>query len=803
MKKIFLWVLVNSLIIVLTAVHHFELQAEDSVLHDAIEKDNSDVLEPDNNSAHDMPQVSPQQSSKKLPPVIIDNFDKGSTEGLFSERVTSLGAFQGTWAKRPSWSLITKTEEERLGNRGKALKMEWKFKGGWCGWYTLLDGLDASEYNSITFWVKGRDGGERFDIGLADSKMQEMEIDAKYAGTVSFFLEGGITREWQKVKVPLARLGADVDITSLGSLVFWCRYDSPGDNSVVYIDDLMFENDPDVEAMEEYNMPRAEFDPEHPRSMWVWKIDPVVNLRARQDLFDLCSRTAIRTCYVYFGDFDQDDDPEYTKKLEEFLQQAHANHLHIEILTGNPTWCLKENHHYAIEWMKSFLEYNKRRPPEQRIDGCSFDVEPYLAGEWNTRRDEVKAEYLDLLQKLRTLIDSYEGQHFELGGAIPFFYESEGDFEENMLKYLDYSGLMVYYDSPRKVIDKSYYHVNLAAKVNKKMYIGVETQDLITMNQGPRSNTFYEEGWEEMERAIKQIEDEFRSSPGYGGIAMHCYYSYKLLQRGRNTPVKMRAEPEELPRFISGYQEKGVEIDGELDDWILDNPIILANKDQVQYGRGAWVDRRDYSLKAYAMWDKFNLYFAFDVTDNALVQNKTQQDMWEGDHIEFWLDLDLMMDYNEAMNSNDDYQFGFSPGNFDSLPPEVFIFTPELDPNEYVKFTEIGAKKTDHGYIVEVRIDLQMFKNIKVKDVKRILPEDMTAFGTNRAIYDSDSNYDEINQYKVHQGMLIGFSIDGSDCDDVNAPQKLLISTASPKRIWGDPTTFNVLYLYSEKNLDE
>ena len=145
-----------------------------------------------------------------VPPVLVDDFNKGSTEGLFSERLTSIGAFQGTWAKRPSWSIITKTSEIRRGKRGKSLRMEWENLGGWCGWYTLLDGLDASDYNALTFWVKGEKGGERFDVGLADGLMQELEIDAKYVGAVTFFLENGISTEWQKVKIPLSRVGADI-----------------------------------------------------------------------------------------------------------------------------------------------------------------------------------------------------------------------------------------------------------------------------------------------------------------------------------------------------------------------------------------------------------------------------------------------------------------------------------------------------------------------------------------------------------------------------------------------------------------
>lgn len=739
--------------------------------------------------------LKPAKKKIKPPPVIIDDFDKGATQGLFSDRLTSIGAFQGTWAYRPSWSIITKTDQERRNNAGKSQEMKWHNAGGWCGWYTLLDGLDATNYNCITFWVKGRDGGERFDIGLADNFMQNLEIDAKYVGSVNFFLKSGVTKEWQKVKIPLARLGADINLSSLGSLVFWFRYESPNPTSAIYIDDIMLEEDEEIEAMEEYNAPRAELDPEHPRTMWVWKFDPVLNLRAREDLLQLCLRTAIRTCYVYFGDFNEHDDPAYTKQLEDFLRLYHKNGVRVEILTGNPVWCLKENHHFAYNWVKSFLDYNKSRPPELRIDGCSFDVEPYLAGEWNTRRDEVKKEYLDLLSKLRQLIDSYEGMHFEIGGAIPFFYQNEGDFEEKMMSYLDYAALMAYYDTTRKILDCSRYHIDLATRIGKKIYIGVETQDLVSMNQGKPANTFYEEGWEEMERVLKEVENEFRDQPGYGGIAMHCCYSYKLLQRGRNTPSKPRPAPEELMQFVSNYHPEAVKIDGKLDEWNLSNPVVLDKKDQVCYGRGAWNSKEDYSLKAYSAWDEYNIYFAFDVTDNAIVQNKTQQDMWEGDHIEFWLDINLMADYNEAMNSDDDYQFGFSPGNFKDVKPEVFLFTPELDQNYYLEYSEISATQREGGYIIEIRLDAALFHDALSKSLTATVVPEKESMAADRNLLMAQTAPDDRNQkFIFKEGFLMGFSIDGSDCDDPKASQKLLMST-SKQRKWGDPTTFDAIKL--------
>ena len=689
---------------------------------------------------------------------------------------------------------MLKSNKVRRGDKGYSLVIGWENPAGWCGWYSVLNGLDASDYNALTFWVKGSQTGERFDIGLKDSLMKEYELDAIYAGVVTSFLEtGAVTKEWQKVKIPLSCFSIDINMSSLDSLVFWFRYENLRRSSCI-----MLEYDPEIERIEQYNAPRAEFNPRHPRTMWVWKIDPVLNLKARKNLFDLCFRAAIRTCYVYFGDFDEGDDPQYTKQLEEFLLEAHALGLRIEILTGNPAWALKRNHHFAYSWMKAFLDYNLTHPSELRVDGCSFDVEPYLSKEWEIRSGEVLLEYIDLLKGIRKLIDSYDDMNFEFGVPIPYFYAEKGDLEETIFKYIDYATLFSFYDKSYKIINFSRDHIELAARLGKKIYLSAETQDLLTMSSGRRSLTFYEEGWEAMEQVLTKVESEFDNEPGYAGIAIHCYYSYTSLQRRRNTPLKKRLRPEDLFNFRSLYQEGSVEIDGKLDDWILDNPIVLDHRVQVIYGRGSWNGEEDYSVKGYSMWDLYNLYFAFEVTDNTLVQDKTQADMWEGDHIEFWLDVDLLGDYNEAVNSKDDFQFGFSPGNFDDIEPEVYMYVPECDRADYLDKLDISAVKTENGYVIEVRIDASLFNGITVHTKPQLDYETQGLVSGNDMLTDSSSEYKSSQErFLFSENMMLGFSLESSDCDDPNAPQKLLMSTSSG-RIWGDPTTFNVMKLIRE-----
>ncbi len=752
--------------------------------------------------------------SEKTPEaILVDDFETGQTQGIFAERKNRLDAFQGTWARRPSSTVITKVPDTRPGSAGRALRIEYSKSGGWCGWYTLLNGIDVSRHNALTFWVRGEKGGERFDIGLADNKMQDLEIDAVYVGSIAGFLPQGISAEWQKVKIPLLSLRTELDMTRMGSLVLWFRYEGAG---AVQIDDVCFAFDPGVERIIQENVPRARRDERSPRALWVWKWDPVNKLDVRRDMLEFSRRTAIERYYIYLGEEPLSQTPQdYQKGLAQFLREAHAQGIEVQGLQGNPLWALKEYHSRVTDWIRGFLEFNRKRPIEERIDGIHMDIEPYLTQEWETGdRERLKSEFLVLLAQCRKLIDEDQegsgqpgtvsgagprpwargptaGKPFVMGLAIPLFYNREPEMEEKLLRHLDYAALMDYYDTARDVIDQGRPHVELAAKAGVAIVIGVETQDLVQMNQGKRRNTFFEEGWEEMERELSAVADAFAGSPSFDGIAIHCDYSYKMLQRGRNVPTRERTD--KVPPLDAASPGQRTQVDGDLSEWAKAGWALFDKRKQVLYGAGAWEGAHDLSYRLAIRWEPEAVVLALDVTDNAVVQEKRGADMWEGDHFEIWFDVDLYGDYTEAVNSADDFQIGLSPGNFKGLKPEVHVWDPSVDPAS-VRQVELAARKTEKGYAMEARFPAAFLmqnvpKRIGVEpgrpELKTRVPIPPEVLARHQGI---------LHAGKLAAGFQMGIMVDGSDCDAAHQPQKCLLSS-SPERQWGDPTSFNILEL--------
>jgi len=170
---------------------------------------------------------------KKKGCFLLDNFDDSD--------LNLLGRKTNSYKKLPSVCAYERTTEERYGPGGRSLRVEYKKEStGWCGYYTLLNQVDGEYYDlrpykSVSFMVKGKSGGEQFEIGMAD-KNWVIIGDSLKAGFVTKYLPKGVTAEWQEVVIPLEDFGL-LDFSEMGSFVI--NFYEKGEGAV-YIDDLKF-----------------------------------------------------------------------------------------------------------------------------------------------------------------------------------------------------------------------------------------------------------------------------------------------------------------------------------------------------------------------------------------------------------------------------------------------------------------------------------------------------------------------------------------------------------------------------------
>jgi hypothetical protein len=115
-------------------------------------------------------------------------------------------------------------------------------------------------------------------------------------------------------------------------------------------------------------------------------------------------------------------------------------------------------------------------------------------------------------------------------------------------------------------------------------------------------------------------------------------------------------------------------------------------------------------------------------------------------------------DYNSTLVSSDDYQLGFSPGNFNGLEPEAYRWFPRSVEGT-LESVELGVEKTSNGYNLEARIPWNVFGHT---------PSENQRFGFALSLSDND---------------VVGIS-----------DWQSMVSSVSTRRV-ADPTSWGTLVL--------
>lgn len=81
--------------------------------------------------------------------------------------------------------------------------------------------------------------------------------------------------------------------------------------------------------------------------------------------------------------------------------------------------------------------------------------------------------------------------------------------------------------------------------------------------------------------------------------------------------LQTAAFAEEIPTTTAYQAETEITIDGKLDEWKMDSPIVIDDAAQVIRDADFWQGPMDCSCKTYVMWDEDNLYLAVDVNEDS------------------------------------------------------------------------------------------------------------------------------------------------------------------------------------------
>ena len=186
-------------------------------------------------------------------------------------------------------------------------------------------------------------------------------------------------------------------------------------------------------------------------------------------------------------------------------------------------------------------------------------------------------------------------------------------------------------------------------------------------------------------------------------------------------------------------------VDGSLREWGETSAVSIGTP---VYGVENWSGPSDLSGQARAAWDDEFLYLAVIVEDDVIVQESREDQLFKGDAVELFLDLELAEDFDDPKYSPDDAQLIFSPGDFAGRPPSAWVYFAPTDVEALRSQIVVRAEPQTGGYSLEVRIPWQGLG---------VTPRPGALFGYAVALSDNDTPGTSVQESQVSTTLLAPF----------------------------------------------
>lgn len=213
-----------------------------------------------------------------------------------------------------------------------------------------------------------------------------------------------------------------------------------------------------------------------------------------------------------------------------FLEKASAQDLAVYGLEGAPDWAAEKGDASQDQLMAWLKTYQTGSSELQKFAGIHLDVEPYLYSGWSTNQEATILAYQNLLVKAQADARSL---NLPLEADMPFWFDEvpyhnalgKGLLAEWVIANTSSVTIMAYRDTAPLIIELVKNEVDFAAKYGKSAVVGIETAPT---DEGD-ALTFFEEGEAYMNGQLAEVQAHYKDTPGYGGIAVHNFASWKTM----------------------------------------------------------------------------------------------------------------------------------------------------------------------------------------------------------------------------------------------------------------------------------
>ena len=418
---------------------------------------------------------------------------------------TPLGGYYNTFVQPPSLAAAS-VGPAPDGRRSLQLMCR-RRDSGFCGlWIQLYDFdappearsyLDARSFTTLSFWIRGRRGGERLLLKVADADWELREDAVPLAEVTQFLATGQVDTAWQQAVVPLDRFPSNLRRQTLALLVFEAL--QPG-TTAVDLGPVAFSRAPT--GLPPLPEPQGTQPARPPnKATWIWNTAELLE-DAEQQAALLAFLQRERFDHVFLqlpGVPGRRGAPGEVAIDAASLRPlvAALNHLDIRVyaLDGDPHYALPRFHAGVLGTVENVIRYNRQVREEERFFGVRYDIEPYILPGFNGPRRELLLE--GLLQLTAASVARAHAAGLKYGADIPFWYDAPAEYtyehvtaefggvrkpaSEHIIDLVDNVSIMDYrtvaYGADGTVRHASG-ELEYAQRRGKRVFVGLETAEL-------------------------------------------------------------------------------------------------------------------------------------------------------------------------------------------------------------------------------------------------------------------------------------------------------------------------------------
>jgi hypothetical protein len=204
-----------------------------------------------------------------------------------------------------------------------------------------------------------------------------------------------------------------------------------------------------------------------PRATWVWR--PGDWIDGGPALLGWAAGHGIRDLFVTVP-LQNGTAVRAPELLAAFVRQAGARGIGVYSVDGDPRMVLPAEVPAAVARVRAYVAYNASQPPDARLRGVQFDVEPYLLPDTMLAPDRRDAAYLDMARALRTAA----GTGLRLEFVVPFWWGKNRALLDALAPHADALAVMDYRTDRAQIAGFAAPFLDWAASRGRQVRIALE-----------------------------------------------------------------------------------------------------------------------------------------------------------------------------------------------------------------------------------------------------------------------------------------------------------------------------------------